>query len=76
MVVENGITHETVHIPPTYEEIPNFVEDLCRFFNEQDAPQFIHPIIRGIIIHFMVAYVHPLLMAMVVPHVPCFIGTC
>lgn len=59
MVVENGITHETVHIPPTYEEIPNFVEDLCRFFNEQDAPQFIHPIIRGIIIHFMVAYVHP-----------------
>ena len=59
VVVENGITHETVHIPPTYEEIPNFVEDLCRFFNEQDAPQFIHPIIRGIIIHFMVAYVHP-----------------
>lgn len=59
VVVENGITHETVHIPPTYEEIPNFVEDLCRFFNEQDAPQFIHPIIRGIIIYFMVAYVHP-----------------
>lgn len=59
VVVENGITHETVHIPPTYEEIPNFVADLCRFFNEQDAPQFIHPIIRGIIIHFMVAYVHP-----------------
>lgn len=59
VVVENGITHETVHIPPTYEEIPNFVEDLCRFFNEQDASQFIHPIIRGIIIHFMVAYVHP-----------------
>lgn len=59
VVVENGITHETVHTPPTYEEIPNFVEDLCCFFNEQDAPQFIHPIIRGIIIHFMVAYVHP-----------------
>lgn len=59
VVVENGITHETVHIPPTYDEISNFVEDLCRFFNEQDAPQFIHPIIRGIIIHFMVAYVHP-----------------
>ena len=59
VVVENGITHETVHTPPTYEEIPNFVEDLCHFFNEKDAPQFIHPIIRGIIIHFMVAYVHP-----------------
>lgn len=59
VVVENGITHETVHTPPIFEEIPNFVEDLCFFFNEKDAPQFIHPIIRGIIIHFMVAYVHP-----------------
>lgn len=59
VVVENGITHETVHTPPSYEEIPTFVNDLCHFFNEEHAPQFIHPIIRGIIIHFMVAYVHP-----------------
>lgn len=59
VVVENGITHEIVHTPPSYEEISDFVDDLCRFFNEQNAHQFIHPIIRGIIIHFMVAYVHP-----------------
>ncbi len=59
VVVENGITHEIVHLPPAYEEIPIFVEDLCNFFNEQHPAQFIHPIIRGIIIHFMVAYVHP-----------------
>ena len=59
VVVENGITHETVHTPPPYEEIPVFVEKLCQFFNENDAKQFIHPIIRGIIIHFLVSYVHP-----------------
>lgn len=59
VVVENGITHETVHIPPSCEEIPAFVDDLCSFFNEQNLSQFIHPIIRGIIIHFMIAYVHP-----------------
>lgn len=59
VVVENGITHETVHTPPSYVEIPEFVADLCRFFNEDDSRQFIHPIIRGIIIHFMIAYVHP-----------------
>lgn len=59
VVVENGITHETVHTPPPYQEIPRFVDDLCRFFNEEDAPQFIHPIIRGIVIHFMIAYIHP-----------------
>lgn len=59
VVVENGITHETVHTPPSFEQIPGFIDDLCRFFNEQDARPFIHPIIRGIIIHFMVAFVHP-----------------
>ena len=59
MVVENGITHETVHTPPSFEEIPQFVHDLCLFFNEKNPRPFIHPIIRGIIIHFMIAYVHP-----------------
>lgn len=59
VVVENGITHETVHTPPSYEEIPQFIEDLCSFFNEKNPRQFIHPIIRGIVIHFMISYVHP-----------------
>ena len=59
VVVENGITHEVVHIPPSYEEIPRFVGKLCRFFNEKNSKQFVHPIIRGIIIHFMISYVHP-----------------
>ena len=58
VVVENGITHETVHVPPSYKEIPQFIEDLCSFFNEQNPRQFIHPIIRGIVIHFMISYVH------------------
>ena len=59
VVVENGITHETVHTPPSYTEIPQFVDDLCEFFNERNSQQFIHPIIRGITIHFMISYVHP-----------------
>ena len=59
VVVENAITHETVHTPPSYEEIPEFVTDLCTFFNDSNSTTFIHPIIRGIIVHFMIAYVHP-----------------
>lgn len=59
VVVENGITHEIVHRPPSYTEIPEFVKELCRFFNEKKPKVFIHPIIRGIIIHFMIAYMHP-----------------
>ena len=59
VVVEDGITHEIVHTPPSFEEIPEFVDELCRFFNETRTIVFIHPIIRGIIIHFMLAYMHP-----------------
>lgn len=59
VVVEDGITHEVVHTPPPYQELPEFVEELCRYFNETDAKVFVHPIIRGIIIHFMIAYMHP-----------------
>ena len=59
VVVENGITHEVAHRPPSYKELPEFVKELCRFFNEEKPKVFIHPIIRGIIIHFMIAYMHP-----------------
>ena len=59
VVVENGITHETVHTPPSYKDIPQFIKDLCMFFNDKNPRQFIHPIIRGIVIHFMISFVHP-----------------
>ena len=59
VVVENAISHEVVHTPPPFEDIPEFVESLCDFFNEENPKIFIHPIIRGIIIHFMIAYMHP-----------------
>jgi len=59
VVVENGITHEVVHTPPAWEEIPQFIDALCRFFNEKEATVFIHPLIRGILVHFLIAYVHP-----------------
>lgn len=59
VVVENAITHEVVHTPPSYQLLPQFVCNLCDFFNETESDFFVHPIIRGIIIHFMVAYMHP-----------------
>ena len=59
VVVENQITGEIVHTPPDASEIPDFINDLCAFFNNSNEKIFIHPIIRGIIIHFMVAYMHP-----------------
>lgn len=59
VVVENSLTHEVVHTPPGFQEIDEFINDLCSFFNNDDSNGFIHPIVKAIIIHFMMAYVHP-----------------
>jgi len=56
--VVNHSTSEVVHQPPHYEEIPRLLQDLCDFFNT-DTRDFIHPIIKGIIIHFMIGWIHP-----------------
>ena len=45
------------HIPPKYEQIPGMMEDLCEFINNED--EFIHPIVKGIIIHYLIGYIHP-----------------
>lgn len=60
VVVENSITHEIVHVPPTHTDIPEFVDTLCTFVNDSSSPgTFVHPILKAIFIHFMIAYVHP-----------------
>lgn len=55
--VVNGITGEVAHEPPSYTIIKETINQLCKFANE-DEP-FIHPIIKAIIIHFMISYIHP-----------------
>ena len=59
IVVQNAITGEIVHTPPSWDEIESLLKDLCRFANEDDPNNFIHPIIKGIIIHFVMSYIHP-----------------
>ena len=45
------------HIPPRHERIPELVQDICDFINDDDV--YIHPIVKGIIIHYLIGYVHP-----------------
>ena len=56
--VVNYSNSEVVHTPPNSEEIQKLISDLCLFFNEEQKT-FIHPIIKGIIIHFMIGWIHP-----------------
>lgn len=59
VVVANVVANEIVYTPPTYKEIPEFLDAICYMFNEDNPRVFLHPIIKGIVIHFMLAYMHP-----------------
>ena len=59
VVVADMVEGDIVYTPPTYKDIPEFVDTVCDFFNNDNPRTFIHPIIKGIIIHFMLAYMHP-----------------
>lgn len=57
--VIDAATGEVVHHPPDVAEIDALLNDLYVFFNEDNEDQFIHPLIKGCIIHFMIGYIHP-----------------
>lgn len=57
--VVDAIDGETVHMPPDHSEVPGLMNDLLDFFNDKDQEEFIHPIVKGCIIHFMIGFIHP-----------------
>lgn len=48
-----------LHTPPDACELETRVATLIDFANGRDASQFIHPVVRAIILHFMIGYDHP-----------------
>ena len=48
-----------IHIPPAYKELPARMESLCKFANDQNTNEFLHPVIRAALLHFLLAYDHP-----------------
>ncbi len=51
---------ETVfYVPPAAEKLPNRLIALIDLANETMPDYFLHPILRAIILHFLLAYEHP-----------------
>ncbi len=50
---------QVLHDPPPAEELPRRLDVMCDFANGKTPDCFIHPVIRGIILHFWLAYDHP-----------------
>ncbi|MEO6134051.1 MAG: Fic family protein [Ginsengibacter sp.] len=56
--VVDHISGEIVHTPPLQTELEELINDLCAFCNNE-SDDFIHPIIKGCIAHFMIGWIHP-----------------
>lgn len=48
-----------LHVPPPAEELPDRMEAMCRFANEESGEPYLHPVLRAIFLHFWLAYDHP-----------------
>jgi len=48
-----------IHTPPKSVELQNRIENICNFANMENSSSFMHPVIRAIILHFLLAYDHP-----------------
>ncbi|MDJ0615490.1 MAG: Fic family protein [Calothrix sp. MO_192.B10] len=62
-IVVSDLYNENTFVPPDWQTIPDRLAKLCDFANsdrnQNDYGNFIHPIIKAIILHFMIAYIHP-----------------
>lgn len=53
------VNGEIFYDPPSYTELPELIDAFCKFANSKNNENFMHPIVRGIILHFLIGYIHP-----------------
>lgn len=53
------IAEKVFYQPPDYKKIPQLIDEFCKFANDDKQPEFIHPVIKGIILHFLIGFIHP-----------------
>jgi len=58
VIVEDGLRN-VLHVPPAAKELPSRLKTLCAFANERSTATFMHPVVRAIILHFIMGYDHP-----------------
>ncbi len=65
IVVADPVTGTIYHTPPDCVKIDEFIQEMCNFANrieksaKQSAGEFTHPVIKGIILHYLIGYLHP-----------------
>jgi Fic family protein len=47
------------HVPPPADQLESRLSAMCDFANRNTPEQFVHPVLRAIMLHFWLAYDHP-----------------
>ncbi len=55
----NQITGKLTHTPPSFKKLEELMQSFCDFFNNNPKEEFIHPIVKASILHFLIGYIHP-----------------
>lgn len=62
-IIVSNLYNENTFYPPHWETLTSRLTNLCDFANtdhsQNDLSNFIHPIVKAIILHFMIGYIHP-----------------
>ena len=60
-IIVSNLYNENTFIPPDYQTLKERLENLCEFANSvhNQYDNFIHPIVKAILLHFMISYIHP-----------------
>lgn len=57
--VVDETTVKILHTPPDAKGLEDRMEKICDFANNSQSGTFIHPVLKAIVLHFMLAYEHP-----------------
>lgn len=49
---------QIIHQPPPWHTLPALMQACCDFINHNDGA-FVHPIIKAVILHFLIGFIHP-----------------
>ena len=51
--------NDVLHVPPDASRLEERLDGLLLFANTTDDASFIHPVVKAILLHFMIGYEHP-----------------
>ena len=53
-------TNEIFYTPPDHQQVDDLMNEFLRIANDKNTQDgFMHPILKGIMLHFLIGYIHP-----------------